>query len=144
MQCHAEAEISKSIFNMIKRTIFWVFFSGLLIVVARSFYVVNRSFDEIEQDLKIRALQDKADIALRTLDRLKHNDTNIVSSLESQLDLTIIELGDALKMMPESRWDTSSLRLIRGTRDYYKTFPGPQLDPALVQAFSLLNRSTNN
>lgn len=127
-----------------KRAIFWVFFFALAVVTVSTLHIVNAKNREIEEGLKLRGLQDKADIALRTLEMLKNNDTNTTTFLEEQLDATVIALGDELKTMPESRWDSGTLRLLRGARDYRKRFPDHQLNPALIKAFSVLDRATNN
>jgi hypothetical protein len=118
-------------------------FIAILLVALWSLYIVDKNHHKIEQNLEINALQDNADIALRTLNKLMSNDTNTVVYLQDELDTTVISLGKTLKEIPESQWDVNSIGILRRARDYYMRFPKSQLDPGLVEAFSLLARATN-
>jgi hypothetical protein len=126
------------------RMLFWLLLFGFVIESVWLFYGISKDRDEVERTVKLQALQDRADVTLRTLERLKNNDTNIVVFLENQLNIAVISLGGVLKTIPESQWDVSSLRILGETRNYYGKFPPAQLDPGIVQAFSFLGQATNS
>jgi hypothetical protein len=99
--------------------------------------------DETEHRLKIRGLQDMADITRRSLEGMRSGNTNTLQFLEGEYDATIAVLGRDLIETPQKKWNQGVLTTLELAKNYRAKFPRksgmPDIDQKVSEAFSLVD-----
>jgi hypothetical protein len=84
---------------------------------------IEHSNGAIIAGLESDAPNQKCDLALRTLVKLRAEDTNTLPFLETELDVGIIDLGNVLSKEKPSAWSEADKIVLQRAKDYRRRFP---------------------
>src|SRR4051812_1932689 len=121
---------------MRKTRIFLIGLTGMAIGFAVGMKYATHLSDQTEHTLRIWEQESRADIAVRALRFIRHDSTNTVAFLESNLDNSVAILGILVEKIPESHRTQRDIEMIQIVQHYRAEFPRQPEPPAVSRAFS--------
>jgi hypothetical protein len=102
----------------------------------------------MEVDLKMRAQEDRIDMAVRALKQLRAGTTNTSEFLEIQLDEAVLALGNLVSNSPKAYGVWNGFAMIEKAKEYRAKYPHssaqPGLDEWLARTFALIDELRRN
>ena len=104
--------------------------------------------ESMEAELKMRAQEDRIDMAVRALRQLQAGSTNTSQFLETQLDDAVLALGHLLSESPTVYGARNGREMILKAKEYRAKFPHtstqPWLDESVARTFAPTNELPRN
>jgi len=127
---------------MKKTTAFLLALVAFIVGAACGGWGVLHYYGRFTETWAINSLAGDASTTLSTLGQLRSGgDTNAVELLEIKLDGDVVGLGAFLADIPESRRDSTDVKILKAARDYRVKFPrktGSASDEGVARAFDLV------